>query len=299
MLLFLVNETSVDINGILCEEPSPLAAVILKNNLDAVLFLLEQPTMCDIKAILHVARHYKPVYVTNNKDNNTNTIPLYLSMLIDRHLYTENTLHDAFCEFVEKSRNAPYIIDWFKLFENVPGFDVNRKNTNGTCPLDLAISGRWDTKQTTDTLQYLLRHPNIDPTYVEYMYVMYYSLRDKLSLRDRAILQEYIYIRRECRALTELNLFGPYRELPTDVLRNIRDCLKGMSTPCKDGCGDKSCGCNKKPIVKKKEPIVKKKEEVRDEYDGYGVMGDEDEGREEIILNGRTYFLHNIYQQQV
>jgi ankyrin repeat protein len=187
-LKFLVTKTCVDINGLLYKtECSPLAAAIVKNDMDKVLFLLKQPTLCDTNAIQHVAE--KLASYASVGDTVGNSITMYLSMLIDRRLYTEDTLHEAFCKFIMRTGKSGCAIDCLKVLSRAPGFDANRKHADGRSYLMLATKHHKD------------------------------------------IVREIMCIRRECRALTEINVLGSLCKLPTEILRIIRDCMMYMPIP--------------------------------------------------------------------
>jgi len=245
-LRFLVTHTNVDINGALCEGATPLARAILKNDRHKTAFLLEQPAMCDTLAIVHVAngfnRHTSKIKSINSMERGfaeqfnrpprqeevvdpafLYSITIHLAMLIVQRLYTNDTLCEAFFTFIRG--NDPYIVNYLKLLTQAPGFDVNRRNAKGLCAFDVAIQSR-----NLDALRYLLSLPTLDRAVVDDTYTRDYNMIALLPDVEQ-IIRDDVYIRRECRVLTEMNLFGGFRDLPADILRNIRDCLKGMPPP--------------------------------------------------------------------
>jgi ankyrin repeat protein len=205
ILRFLVK-TNVDINGheTKC---TPLASFMIANDMNKVLFLLEQPAICDTRAI----QHY-----TESRNCISENTGLYLTMLIERKFYTVETLHSAFCNLIVNSDGT----EWLTLLSKVPDFDVNRVNKDGLRPIHLAIRHK-----RLFCLRYLLTFPTID------IRCTWKQVGGKIPFSIKKILQEYICIQRECRGLTEINIFGKFPVIPTDVLGIIRGFLKNMPIP--------------------------------------------------------------------
>jgi ankyrin repeat protein len=227
MLEWLLTKANVDINlesgsKDFHKHTTPLIQVIVNRRTDLLLILLNHPNMKDTQsiALLPSAIEKNNVAAKFSKDIHT-----AVQELVTRSLYTEESIHDSFFQFISETEPGRFFSDWhiriMKVISDTPGFDINRLNNTSETALMIATK-----LKRLEIMRFLFKIPTLD---IEITNsdgkTAYYMAKDDAE----ELFQEYIYYKRECRALTEISIFGKHRGLPVDILRVIGKCLKGMN----------------------------------------------------------------------